>query len=663
VSTLLIVESPAKRKTITAILGPGFAVEASMGHVRDLPRRAIAVAPPDFSPAYELTERGESVVARLRKAAAGVDRVLLATDPDREGEAIAWHLCEVLGLRNAQRVTFGEITERAVRAAMAAPRPLAMPLVRAQEARRVLDRLVGYLVSPALSDRAEQSLSAGRVQSPAVRLVHEREQAIRAFQVTRHFAVELRFAGDPAWSAKWSPTLPEGQAYVLDPAAAQAAARVRAVRVVSCEDSTAAVAPPAPFTTSTLQQRAQAALKLKPAVTMQLAQKLYEAGHITYMRTDSPNLSDDACQAIAEYARGAGLPLAAERRRWKAKGDAQEAHEAIRPSDVTVVEAGDTPQEQALYRLIWQRAVASQLADATFAVRAAELVDAGDGGHCFLARGRTPIAKGWKVVYAAAEGGEPADDADAAEGADGANPVPALTADQCIDAADGVVLAKKTKPPARFTLATLIKELEAHGIGRPSTYAAILDTIEERGYITEDKKGAVSITALGERVVTELVGHFRFVDLDYTRELEDGLDAVAAGRNGYRDLVAGAHAALQCELGALPPPADRPTCPACGAAMRRRQGARGAFWGCSAYPTCRQTLAAPAGTPEGAAPGAVASAPACPDCGKALRHNVRAKQDDPKGKGWDFWGCTGFPGCKSTYRPGPDGGPLLPEAA
>lgn len=659
--TLLIIESPGKKKKLESILGASYVVHASFGHIRDLPEKELGVAAPDYKPKYVVSDaRSKETIAKLKKAAEGADRVLLATDPDREGEAIAWHVAQELKIKNPQRVTYQEITDKAVKAAVAAPRALDMNLVHAQEARRVLDRLVGYEVSPALSDKAGLRLSAGRVQSPAVRLVVERERAIRAFKATTHFGAELTFG---AWKATWEtkPHRVDGSEYLMDQALATAAAAVRDVRVTDFADTQTKKAPPAPFTTSTLQQRAQAALKFKPKKTMEVAQKLYEQGVITYMRTDSPNLSDEACAEIAAYANANGLPLAEKRRKWKAKGNAQEAHEAIRPAHVEDLDAGETEDEKALYKLIWSRAVASQLADATFAVRTATLVSAspiaGDVHATYIGRGRTLTDKGWKALY-----DEPDDEED--EDNDAANPVPELTIDAGLRAEKGEVLTKTTKAPARYTLATLVKELETNGIGRPATYAAILENITQREYITEDKKGYLSATLTAEKIVDSLVTTFQFIELDYTRDLEGDLDEIAEGKKSYRDVVATAHQQLAGEIGKMGT-GETHACPECGKAMRRKSGKNGAFWGCSGYPDCKTTLPDADGKPgERIVKAPAPATPAgtvfnCADCGKPLRRNTRTAANDPKGKGWDFYGCTGYPVCKKTYKVDGEGSPIL----
>lgn len=486
---LVIVESPKKVKTIGPILGDRYTVMASVGHVRDLPSNEMGLEPPTFELSYEATERGRSVLAKLKAAVKEADSVILATDPDREGEAISWHLAEALNLKNPQRVTFTAITKDKILAAFAEPRPLDMQRVYAQEARRALDRIIGYRVSPALSDATGQKIGAGRVQSSAVRLVVDLERTIAAFKSTQHYGAELVFTNEDAtsWKAQFDtkPHLAPGETYLLDDKLAKLAAAIRDVNVAEYSDSEESKAPKAPFTTSTLQQAAGQRLKLKPKETMSIAQSLYDQGFITYLRTDSPNIDDEGVANIAAYAQSAGLPLADKQRKWKAKDGAQEGHEAIRPTHAENLDCGADDAEKALYRLIWQRAVASQLADAIYAVRTVRLAGDAEGTPVsFKATGKTLVSPGWQAVYA-----EDTPDEDAEKDETSSNPIPALAVDDALVASDGRLLTKKTKPPVRFKLPTLVMEMEKLGIGRPSTYAAILDNIMTRGYITEDKSG------------------------------------------------------------------------------------------------------------------------------------------------------------------------------
>lgn len=595
-------------------------------------------------PEYVETERGQDVLAKLRVQVAKAGKVLLATDPDREGEAIAWHLADALGLSDAERVTFQEITPAAVtRAVSGKPRPINMELVAAQEARRVLDRVVGYKVSPAISRAQNQRLSAGRVQSPAVRLVVERERAIRAFQPVKHFGAVLRFSTPRPWFAEWdtAPLLAKDQKFMLDAELARAAADVRSVVVESIEEGRAASAPPAPFTTSSLQQAAQAKLKFKPKKTMDLAQALYEQGAITYHRTDQPNLSKDGEEAVAAFARTQGWLLPSTRRRFKAKEGAQEAHEAIRPTYVDELEAGETDDEKALYRLIWTRTVASQLADASFAVRTVVLrgqarTQAGKQFPCrFVAKGRTLTAKGWKVVY----NDEDEQDQDEAQQD---NPVPALGEGERLEVAKGEVQAKSTKAPPRFTASTLIKEMESLGIGRPSTYAAILENILAREYVAEDRKGFLAPLPAGEVIVDALVGKCSFIELDFTRELESQLDAVAGGERSFDQVVRPAVEVLDQQLGAIKAVAG-PPCPDChathGGSLRKVTLPNAEFWGCVRHAEgCKATYSDQGGKPY---------IVACPVCAKT--HGGRfARIKGPKGF---FWGCTRYAqGCKASAK-------------
>lgn len=665
--TLLIVESPKKARQIAGYLGDGYTVLASYGHVRDLPPKGggdgelVAGVGRDFEARYEVPEKSRAAVAKLKQAAANAGRVLVATDPDREGEAIAWHLQVLLGLRNAERVTYTEVTPAALRAAIARPRAIDMNLVRAQEARRVLDRLVGYSISPILSQQAGQPLSAGRVQTPAVRLVVEREREIRAFAQRKHYGVELAFAG--GWSAQWQvkPHLPAGEKLLLDQAPADLAATVRAVRVLDFADGEAREAPSAPFTTSTMQQEAAKRLGFKVKEVMDAAQGLFDGGHITYHRTDSPNISQEGQALLRAFAASAGLPIAMEPRQWKAKAGAQEGHEATRPTNVEVEEAGETPQERALYKLIRARSLASVLADAVYSTRTAmlEAIDLGPIAGAvprFEARGRVLTTPGWRAAY----GGDAKDEGEEASADERAlsNPIPELAKDSRLTVEKATRQDKTTQPARRYTEAALVAELEARGIGRPSTYAAIVARIFTSGYVVNDaKKGKYLMpTSLGEAVVDAVVGKCRFADFDFTAGIEEELDQVAAGFRPSSAVVSMSWRQLETEIatlraGSLAVAAENP-CPDCGKALRRRNGANGFFWGCTGYPECRTSLPDNRGKPGKRAE--VSSEHRCREagCGKPLVHRVK------KGKsGFDFWGCTGFPNCRASYKTGADGKP------
>lgn len=589
---LLILESPGKVKKVREYLGSGWKVEASVGHVRDLPPKEMGVAAPDFIPKYLPTDRGKEVLGKLGKLVKESEAVYLATDPDREGEAIAWHLADALKIKSPKRITYTEITAKAVKDAVDAPRSIDMDLVAAQEGRRVLDRLCGYMVSGPLSNMAGERLSAGRVQTPAVRLVVERERAIRDFRSTTYYGAELTFETvdniKAGWTAVWTvkPWVADGQEYLLDKELAEKAAALRNLDVLDCKETESRSAPPAPFTTSSLQQAAYNSLKFTPKQTMQIAQKLYEQGAITYMRTDSPNLSGEAVESCRAYCEAQGWPVVDTPRAWKAKDSAQEAHEAIRPTHIEAEEAGETADEKALYQLIRLRVLAAQLEDAVYSVRLLQLVADLDGQQAiFEAKGRTLVSPGWKTLLQN-------DTAECDPETEPENSVPMMKPGTKATAISGTMLTRKTKPAARYTEASLVRELEKLGIGRPSTYAAILDTIQQRGYVKTDKRNLVP-TPLGEKVVDALSGKFSFADYEFTKSMEQALDDIAEGKAQYKAVVSNAYKQLEHELQAF----------------------------------------------------LKATGKACPECGKPMIHRVKVPGKDGKG-GYDFWGCSGWPECK-----------------
>jgi DNA topoisomerase I len=594
---LMIVESPNKVKKIKAILGPGWDVAASVGHVRDLPTGPLGVSA-DYALIYEFSERGKAVVDGLKPRVSRAETVYLATDPDREGEAIAWHLKEVLNLKRYQRVTFDALTESVIRKALTAPRQLDMNLVRAQEARRGADRLIGYQVSRMLSRQTGiAGLSAGRVQTVAVRFVVDRQREIENFTSTKHFGAEAIFENGK-WTAQWdsSPFLKADEKYMLDSELAAQAAQCRSFRVTDAATKAARQSPPAPFTTATLLQAASVTLKMKPQQTAQLAQKLFDQGLITYHRTDSQNFSAEALELIRGYATDNNLPIPNKPRTWKAKAGAQEAHEAIRPTYLQQTSAGEDEDQQKLYSLIWSRAVASQLADAEYSVNTLQL-EAQQGAQRFVfkSRGRTLTAKGWRMVT----------DVDAAEesdeNADDNGSVPSLPMETALNSTSTRVLNKQTTPPNGYTQAGLIKKLESEGIGRPSTYPSIMTNIITRGYLTDGKK-ILSATDLAKLLIDSLTGRFAFVEYDYTRTLEQELDDIATGKAAYITVVSTLDAQLRTELGQLhiaPQPAlaqQRPTggattaaqptnqipCPKCAKGQLRRPKGTD-FYGCDRY--------------------------------------------------------------------------------
>ena len=591
---LMIVESPNKTAKISAILGGDWKVAASIGHIRDLPDKSLGVQAPAYVPEYVFTKRGEFNTNKLRKDVASASVVYLATDPDREGEAIAWHLKEVLELDEYQRVTFDSITPGVIHKAINTPRQIDDKLVRAQEARRVLDRLVGYPVSNKIRNQTGCELSAGRVQSPAVRIVADRERQIKGFSPTKHFGAEVSFSSN-LWQARWKTTsyLKEGEEYILDQALATRAAQCRDFTVTGSGGKPRAEAPPAPFTTSTLLQAASISLHFAPAKTGDLAQALFAAGLITYHRTDSQNFVEEALSEIRAFAAKKGWECPAKPRKWKSKDGAQEAHEAIRPTHLDDLAIGGTQDEKALYLLIWNRTIACQLADAEYHVTTVVLEsEDATNRFAFVATGRIMTKPGWRVLTSRDAAKEDEDENDMDNGK-----VPILKTGERITAESGRVVHKTTKAPSRYTQASLIKQLEGMGIGRPSTYAKIISNIMEREYLIESKKYLIP-TEMGYLVVDSLVGNFGFAEFDYTKHLEESLDHVAEGSTDYRTVVRTFNDQLCRELAAVklprshlatsatddPQAAGIAACPQCQkGTIRGVKFAKGTFWGCSGY--------------------------------------------------------------------------------
>ena len=681
---LLIVESPNKTEKIQHYLGSGWVVAASYGHIRDLPPGEMGVAPPDYRPQYVTGERSGKTIAKLKALARDADEIWLATDPDREGEAIAWHLQQVLGHgKTCRRVTFNEITQPAVAQAIRQPRQVDTRLFAAQEARRVLDRLYGYKVSPLAGQKlGQRGISAGRVQSPALRLVVEREEAICAFTKTKHFGVVVELPGDTdaaSWSAQWDsrPLVTDDHPYITnrDIAVAVLEAARPGLVVTAFEEKTQARKAPPPFTTSTLQQAAANRLKIGVEACMKLAQALFEAGLITYHRTDNPNLSQEGVQMVWDYLRAKGQAqyIPEKANTWKAKDGAQEAHEAIRPTDFhTYDPQSGNAQQDALYKLIWRRALACQMRDAQFQVRTAQLqtlapVAALQGlppGNTapppkalFKSSGSLRIYDGWMRVAD--------DDYTSEEEAEAANPLPKLTVGaQCVPQ-DGKILDLETKPPPRYSEPALIRALEREGIGRPSTYASIIGTIQQRGYVEVVKRQFVP-TELGTALIQALRGRFDFLEIAYTRGMEDHLDAIAQGKAGYRAVVAHYDQALDAQLAvfaadsSIQPLAGAEEiypCPDCGdGVLRRLKSKAGFFWGCSNYNRegnpCKATFPDNKGKPGKAkTPITKSTDHPCPACGKGYLQRRAGKKP-----GTYWWGCNAYPACKHT-APDNDGKP------
>jgi DNA topoisomerase-1 len=558
---LLIVESPAKAKTINKYLGKDFHVLASYGHVRDLRPKEGAVDPDkDFAMAYEVIERNEKHVDAIAKAAAKADALYLATDLDREGEAISWHIAEILRERNLlkgkklYRVVFSEITPHAIQEAVANPRDLSLDLVNAQQARRALDYLVGFNLSPVLWRKVQRGLSAGRVQSPALRMIVEREEEIEAFKAREYWSVEADCAHpDLRFSARLLKLRGKKfEQFDLTNEADANAARSALLKsaqgrlvVSEVQSKERKRRPSPPFTTSTLQQEAARKLGFTTSRTMRLAQGLYEGvaigtegtvGLITYMRTDSVNLGNDAIaelrKVIARDFGAKALPESPNLYRSKSK-NAQEAHEAIRPTSAlhtpASVAAFLNDDQRKLYDLIWKRAVASQMQYATLNTVSVDL-DAGDNS-AFRASGTTVVDPGFLAVY------EEGRDQKNAEDEDEARKLPALKIGEAVPIADILAEQHFTEPPPRYSEASLVKTLEEYGIGRPSTYSSIIQTLLAREYVTLDSR-RFRPTDVGRAVAKFLSGHFtQYVDYDFTAKLEDELDAVSRGEEEWVPLL------------------------------------------------------------------------------------------------------------------------------
>ncbi len=611
---LVIVESPGKVKKIQSYLGSEFRVMASMGHVRDLPADELGVdVEGGFIPKWAAVAGKNTVIKRLVKAMQEAEAIYLATDPDREGEAIAAHILALTKLpreKPVMRVTFTAITQEAVRHAVENPRRLDMALVSAQHARRKLDRLVGYLVSPIACRVLDGRYSAGRVQSPALRLVVERERAIQSFAPETYFLIEaLLGVGVSSFKAKLTQIqgqeLPLKEADFVKRLAATLNAAVYWVGEINTE--TAQRKPPAPFTTSTLQQAASSTLGLSPEKTMQLAQLLYEASLITYMRTDAVFIAPEAQTAALDFiGKTYGTQyVPPEKPQYKSKPNAQEAHEAIRPTDVTLTPdqmKEDVGEGAALYGLIWRRFVASQMAAGVDSVQTIAVLAGKQVGQPFpvklTARSVTQQFDGFRRVY------QTDSDVEADESAEAEVTLPVLQAGQSLTLQKLLPQQKQTQPPTRFTEAQLVHELEKRGIGRPSTYAAILGNLKSREYVRLEKK-RLTPTESGLKLTDYLMGGFAtLLADDYTARMESTLDEIAAGQREELDVLQAFWGEFQpllrgaaAEISSLPaqekraePQKTGETCPQCGSDLVYRTGSKGQFIGCSAFPKCRYSV-------------------------------------------------------------------------
>ncbi len=666
---LVIVESPAKAKTIKKYLGPDFEVVASYGHVRDLVPKEGAVDPEQgFRMQYQIIERNERHVQAIAKQLKRADALYLATDPDREGEAISWHLYELLRARRqlddkpVHRVVFNEITKKAIQDAVAHPRSLSVDLVNAQQARRALDYLVGFNLSPLLWKKVRRGLSAGRVQSPALRLIVEREQEIEAFVRREYWTIEADASKEEQpFSAKLVELAGQKveQFTITDEARATDVTRglERAadgrLRVEAIERKQRKRHPAPPFITSTLQQEAARKLGFTAQRTMRIAQQLYEGvdvggdsvGLISYMRTDSVNLAQEAIAEIRSYvAERYGqdhLPPQARQYKTKAK-NAQEAHEAIRPTSIRrepgAMKAHLSNEQHRLYELIWKRTLACQMAHALINTVSVTL-SAGSGNH-FRATGSTVAEPGFMRVYL--EGRDDAKQADDDE----EHMLPAMVEGEWIDLLAIRPEQHFTEPPPRYSEASLVKALEEFGIGRPSTYASIISTLQEREYVRLEKK-RFHPTDVGRVVNRFLTDYFRsYVDYDFTAKLEDELDAVSRGEEDWVPLLEQFwrpfkeridHTEVNVKRSDVTQERTDEPCPKCGAPLSIRLGRHGRFIGCTNFPACDYTRdlggdQADTETPE------VVDGRACPKCGSALLVK--------RGRFGRFIGCSAYPECR-----------------
>jgi DNA topoisomerase-1 len=661
---LVIVESPAKAKTINKFIGKDYVVKASVGHVRDLPKSELGVDEVTFEPTYEVLEGKEKVVSELRAAAKGAETIYIASDPDREGEAIGWHVMELLGGSGAKvkRILFHEITKNAVRKAMENPGEIDMNKVNAQQARRVLDRFVGYKISPLLWDKVRRGLSAGRVQSVAMKMIVDREDEITAFNPEEYwtFGAKLAHKNPPPFIAKLSKVegkkadvTNETDARVIETALKSGAYVVETITRKEKKQS----APP-PFITSTLQRAAYNRFKYPVKKTMSIAQKLYEGkelgpfGHvglITYMRTDSVRVSDDAMTEVRDYigARYGAEILPEKPNVYKVKkaAQAQDAHEAIRPTstefDPDKVQAFLTREEYNLYKLIFERFVGSQMKPALFDVTD---VDIKNGAYTMRASGEVLKFAGFLAIFQDAVVSE--DDEEAPENA---KALPAMNEGDTLNLVSLDTKQNFTQPPPRYTEATLVKALEENGIGRPSTYGSILTTIQTRDY-TYKQDGKFYPTQLGSLVTKLLKESFTdIIDEKYTARLEEELDEVEDGQREWKDLMREFSGKFNADLERAGKEMTQvkgegiktdEICEKCGSPMAIKFGRFGEFLACTNYPDCKNTKEQLRGNeaeqPEGEAIN-------CEKCGKPMQLK--------RSRFGQFYACTGYPDCKHTKDP------------
>ncbi|MEK7081357.1 MAG: type I DNA topoisomerase [Patescibacteria group bacterium] len=626
---LLIVESPAKSKTISKYVGKDYIVKASVGHIRDLPKsnkKAIDIAG-GFIPFYEISKGKEGVVSELNKLAQESSEVVLATDPDREGEAIAWHIKEACGLKNPKRIVFYEITEEAVKEALRNPREIDDNLRRAQEARRVLDRLVGYDLSGLIWKKVRYGLSAGRVQSPALRIIMEREREIRAFKPEKFFVIIAKLKND------------KGEFdFVCSEEPKEEAEAQRIIKegekgnwaVTDIKETEQKRSPRPPFITSTLQQAASSRLGFSPSRTMGVAQKLYEAGFITYMRTDSVSIGKDAqAQILSLVEKKYGKEYASQNFYKSKSKNAQEAHETVRPTNINLESAGNNPEQEKLYELIRARTLASQMSDAKLLKTKITANIDGENIPSFGLNGSVILFPGWISADPSSRGEDVL--------------LPKFSAGEKLKLLGMKSEGKETEPPGRYTEAGLIKELEKRDIGRPSTYASIIKTILERDYVTKDNK-SLKPTDTGEVVSGFLEENFpKYISDSFTAEMEQELDEIAEGKREYvktlkdfygpfsKDVKSKEKLEKATNLGEAD---ENIRCPKCGGKMIIKLGRTGKFLSCAKFPECDgartidgKELEGPKETGE-----------ECPEC--------KGKLVERDGRFGRFVACGNYPKCK-----------------
>jgi DNA topoisomerase-1 len=673
-NTLVVVESPAKAKTIKKYLGSGYTVKASVGHVMDLPKSKIGVdVENNFQPVYEVIDSKKKVVAELKAAAKLADRVLLATDPDREGEAIAWHVYEQIKRSKvpAERILFNEITKKAIQEAILKPLALNKDLYDAQQARRVLDRLVGYQISPILWKKVRRGLSAGRVQSVAVRLVVEREEEISRFVPVEYWTIEADLKAElpPQFRAKLikldgeKAELPDGDVArpLVDELKTQAFVVSEVIRKERRRNA------PPPFITSKLQQDAANRLGFTAKKTMTLSQRLYEGVElgdegqtalITYMRTDSVRLSPDAIAGAREYVteRWGKEYLPAEGVQFKTKKSAQDAHEAIRPTSLQHPPEKVKPFLEKdmfrLYELIWNRFIACQMVPAVFDQTTADI---SAGKATFRATGQILKFPGYLAVYGQEaetppeEAGAEKMEGDDEEKGDVSRQLPPLSAGQKLELLQLLPEQHFTQPPPRFTEASLVKELEEKGIGRPSTYAAILSTIQDKEYV-EKKENRFFPTDLGKIVTELLLGAFpKVMDVQFTARMEEELDEVEEGKIGWVSVLDEFYQPFKKSLAAAESQMrdvkreETPTelvCEKCGSPMIIKWGRMGRFLACSGYPECKNTKDFVEEDGKIRVVEDIPTEEVCPTCGKPMINK--------RGRFGRFLACSDYPACKTT---------------